>query len=218
MGLPDSSHLVQCFLSDSPHSDNSNTLHVKSEWKNGRYTIHPTLQVLISGYHHWYPGTCTNPLPVFVLLYKALKSKYAGAADNVIQSVHFYIYQSQSGTVSNTPIKPTSSIYSNNCSFIKPRLYDGGTRRGSHYKIFLATHSIPVNFQYQRGISQSSRQAGAGLRVDCWCWEIFHNLRLNHLDCSKKLGTSPTSLFETTRNFSNIRYCLGKWPERKSFW
>ena len=168
MGLPDSSHLVQCFLSDSPHSDNSNTLHVKSEWKNGRYTIHPTLQVLISGYHHWYPGTCTNPLPVFVLLYKALKSKYAGAADNVIQSVHFYIYQSQSGTVSNTPIKPTSSIYSNNCSFIKPRLYDGGTRRGSHYKIFLATHSIPVNFQYERGISQSPRQEGLrwGLIVD----------------------------------------------------
>ena len=146
------------------------TLILSTSNQNGRMEdIHPTLQVLISGYHHWYPGTCTNPLPVFVLLYKALKSKYAGAADNVIQSVHFYIYQSQSGTVSNTPIKPTSSIYSNNCSFIKPRLYDGGTRRGSHYKIFLATHSIPVNFQYERGISQSPRQAGAGLRIDCWC-------------------------------------------------
>ena len=40
---------------------------------------------------------------------------------------------------------------------------EGGGRReegGGHYKIFLATHSIPVNFQYERGISQSPRQEG----------------------------------------------------------
>ena len=37
----------------------------------------------------------------------------------------------------------------------------------AHYKIFLGTHSMPVNFHDERGISQSPRQAGAGLRVDC---------------------------------------------------